>query len=242
MSALPIIGLRTHRALLGPAALLTLAVVFPTSGSAQDLTLVPAADDALTMQLVNVRDNGVIRSELDATRAANVELQERIRSLELALAEAEAQVDVKKSEIDVIKTKKDLAKKQDEDATAEGFEQQQKDEELQKRLLERFAEVAKRRVEWAKAQRETVSTAERVLQTELELEEASTRLGALQESAQSPLQQAMTVRTEITKLEKDMLEAQRDHARKKEDEAKRERRVIDAQLDVVKAREKIRST
>lgn len=243
MSALTSNSLRTHKSLFGPAALFTLGILlFPTHGSAQDLTLVPASDDALTMQLVDVRDNEVIRSELDDARAAGVELQEHIMALELSLAEAEAQVDVKKSEIDVIKTKKDLAKKQDEDALAEGFEQQQKDEELQKRLLERFVDVAKRKVELGKAQRETTSTVERLLQTELKLEEAASRLGELQGSDKASLQQGMTARSEITKLEKDVLEAQRDHARKKEDEAKRERRLIDAQLDVIEARDKIRST
>ena len=52
----------------------------------------------------------------------------------------------------------------------------------------------------------------------------------------------MRLQEEFDKIEKDVLEAQRNHARKKEDEAKRERRVIEARLDIVEARNRIRTS
>ena len=76
----------------------------------------------------------------------------------------------------------------------------------------------------------------------MSLESAAANLAELQETGQATLDRAMRLQAEVSKLEKDVLEAQRDHARKKEEEAKQERRMIEAQLDIIKARNEIRSS
>ena len=225
-------------ALLGATVLL----LFPVTALAQDLTIVPADDEVAAMRLVAVRDGGTIEADLDAVRAAESAMESEVEELRLALAEAEAQVDVKKSEIDVIKTKKDLADKQDKEAEKKSFEAQEKDEELQKKLLERHVDFLKREIDYVRARRESFQSAERVYRAELALEETSGDLSDLQGTTEGTLERAMRLRSEISKQERDVLEARRDHARKKEEEAKRERRMVEAQLDIIKARNEISSS
>ena len=217
-------------------------LIFPAVVRAQDLTLVPAQDPAASMRLVSARESSAIEADLDAARDLSRWLESEEERLRLDLAEAEAAVDVKESEIDVIKTRKDLADKQDEEAEKKAFEEQQKDEELQKRLLERHVELVKRQIDLTRAQRETAQSAERVYREELKLESVAGDLSQLQGTSEGTLSQAMRLQGEYDKVEKDVLEAQRDHARKKEDEAKRERRVIEARLEIVEARNRIRTS
>ena len=224
------------------AALLAGTLVMPSQARAQDLTLVPAQDLATTMRLVAEREESLIVADLEAAREASAALEVAGERLRLELAEAEAAVDVKESEIDVIKTRKDLADKQDNEAEKKAFEEQQKDEELQKRLLERHVDLLERQIDHVRAQRDASRAAERVFQAEMRLDGVARQLADLQESSEGSLTRAMELQMEFSKLEKDVLEAQRDFARRKETEAQRERRVIEARLDIVEARERIRSS
>ena len=224
------------------AALLAGTLVMPSQARAQDLTLVPAQDLATTMRLVAEREESLIVADLEAARETSAALEVAGERLRLELAEAEAAVDVKESEIDVIKTRKDLADKQDNEAEKKAFEEQQKDEELQKRLLERHVDLLERQIDHVRAQRDASRAAERVFQAEMRLDGVARQLADLQESSEGSLTRAMELQMEFSKLEKDVLEAQRDFARRKETEAQRERRVIEARLDIVEARERIRSS
>ena len=224
------------------ASLLVGALSTPTPLSAQDLTLVPAQDRATTMRLVAEREESAIEADLDAAREASRALELEGERLRLDLAEAKAAVEVKKSEIDVIKTRKDLADKQDNEAEKETLEEQEKDEELQKRLLERHVDLLERQVDYVRAQRDAARAAERVYQAEMRLEGVAEQLEELQETDDGTLRRAMELQDEFLKQEKDVLEAQRNLSRRKEAEAERERRVIEARLDIVEARERIRSS
>ncbi|MDH3222981.1 MAG: hypothetical protein OEO23_04630 [Gemmatimonadota bacterium] len=218
------------------------ALALPPEGHAQDLTLVPAQDRATTMRLVADREESAIEADLDAARNLSAALEAEVEGLRLDLAEAKAAVDVKESEIDVIKTRKDLADKQDKEAEKKAFEEQEKDEELQKRLLERHVDLLERQIEYARARREASRAAERVFQAEMRLESVARDLEELQDAEEGSLTRAMQLQAEFSKLEKDVLEAQREYARRKETEAGRERRVIEARLEIVEARERIRSS
>lgn len=232
----------TARSRTGLTALLFATLALPGALLAQDLTLVPAQDRAATMRLVTARTGSAIEADLDNAREMGAALQREAERLSLALAEAKAAVDVKESEIDVIKTRKDLADKQDNEAQKKTYEQQEDDEEDQKRLLERHVTLIERQIDLVRAQRETSSSAERVYQEELKLERLSSDLEELQETDSGTLSRAMQLQAEFSTVEKDVLEAQRDLARRKEQEAQRERRVVEARLEIVEAREQIRTS
>lgn len=217
-------------------------LALPEALVAQDSTLAVVQNRAASMPIIPPRERNAIEADLDAARDAGARQQARADQLRQELAEAKAAVDVLESEIEVIKKKKDLADKQKNDAGKKALDQQQKDKENQKRLLERYVDLVERETDLVQAQRETSSTAERVYQNELQLQSLASDLNALDPSSAPARARALELRGDLAKAENDVLQGQRDLARKKETEAQRERGVAEARMEVMKAREQARSS
>jgi len=221
-------------------AIFALLTVTPLAG--QDLTLVRATDNASTnVPLVEVRDADRIRTDLEAAKEQGFLIENELRRFEDNLAQAKAQVEMQKSEIDMTKTAKDLADKQGKEAEKEAMERQKDKQELDKRLLERYVQLWERQINLAKAQREGFDAAARVHERELSLEAASESMDRLQGTATGTLESGLRLQTEIRELEREVLEAMKNSANRREDVAKRERQVIDARLDILEARGKLQS-
>lgn len=233
-----------HRARVtsvGAAAVFYLCLTFSTTGlEGQEMTLVRAGDAlGLSGNLVEVRAVDRIRDDLAASQEEVFRVEAALVRLEGALAEAKAAVEVKKNEIEITETERDLADKQDREAEKEALERQKDKQELEKDLLERRVNVAERRIDESKARRDYAEATSRVHEREITLESASAQLARLQGTEDGTLDQALRLRTEVRELEREVLEAMKSQAQREEELAKRRRRVIEAQIELLEARSKL---
>jgi hypothetical protein len=224
----------------GALALATVALAGPTALEAQNPTFDRTDDGAGAMALVEGRTTDLIRDDMSAATERRVRLEARIEDLEDLVVEAKADVEVKKNEIEIIETERNLADRQDRDTEKERLESEKKYEEAVRKVLERTVTYRERQVEFAKAQREAAETAIRVHERELALVRANDEFAALEGSGTRSLQRAMQLERDVSNREKELLESLRDWARRKQSESERERRVYEAQLEILEARKELR--
>ncbi|MBT8403205.1 MAG: hypothetical protein KJP18_05055 [Gemmatimonadetes bacterium] len=213
----------------------------PAAVEAQGLTLDRSHEVGSAMALVEGRDADLIRDEMTTATELRFRLEARIEDLEDLLAEAKARVEVKKNEIEIIETEKNLADRQERDTEKERLEAEKKYEEAVKKVLERTVTYREREIELAEAQREAAQAAIRVHERELALVRVNDEFAALQGSGGvRSLERAIRLERDVSDREKELLESLRDRARRKQSESERERRVYEAQLEILEARKDLR--
>jgi hypothetical protein len=222
-------------------ALAAFALARPAAVEAQRSTSDRTREVGSAMALVEGRDVDLIRDDMAAATELRVRLEAHIEDLEDLLTEAKADVEVKKNEIEIIETQKNLADRQERDTEKEQLEAEKKHEEAVKKVLERTATYVEREIELAKAQREAAQSAIRVHERELAFVRVNDEFSALQGSGGvGSLQRAVRLERDVADREKELLESLRDWARRKQTASERERRVYEAQLEILEARKELR--
>ncbi len=227
------------RAPLMASALVVAALALPAAVEAQGLTLDLTSTSA--MALVEGRDADRIRDDRTAAREFRSRLEARIEDLQDHLAEAKAEVELKKNEIEILDTEKNLADRQNRDDEKDRLDDEKKYEEAVKKVLERTVTWREREIELAEAQRETAQAAIQVHERELALVRAVDEFAALQgANGTGSLERAVRLERDVSDREKELLESLRDRARRTQTEFERERRVYEAQLEILQARKELR--
>lgn len=184
------------------------------------------------IDVIPVRSQDRIRSELDAAKAAEREADARISETSAQREETKAMIGVKKQEVSTLDARIKLADKQKNEADKTTLEADKKVTERQKQFLERREALHAAELDQAKAAKRLAQAEQRALDLELQL------AGRRNDRAQTAgVDATATLRHDevINELERKTLEAQRQRADAAKDVASRDQDIANRRLDLYQA-------
>lgn len=213
---------------VGPAR--ATGVEFPELAS---LLAEVAPESTLVIVPVRAMDQ-IARDQADAEAVART-VDDTIVMARGALARAQAQVDVKKTEVENVKARAKAAKEAKNEAEQKDLERQQKQLELAQKRLERIRDMRGAEAEFAQSQKVEANTRVQLSQAERALVDSRAALDALGTSAPSTaqLEKYLAQKREVGKAEARLLESTKELASKRDDVASKARALADRRLAVI---------
>lgn len=185
--------------------------------------------------LVPSRDTVTIKKSLRTANEAGTVADTRRQQAETMRLGARARIESKKVEITRIKERIAVAKKENRDADRLGLEAERKAAEREIDLLKRREDLRKAETDLEAARAELAALTAKSLQLELQL--ATRRAGRLRKPVGGA--GGASLDRVIGELEKQTLEAQRAQASSQIDVSENEMMVIDRQLDLLDAQQRV---
>jgi len=183
------------------------------------------------IDVIPMRSQDRIQSELEAAKAAEREADARISETSARREESKAMVGVKKQEVSTANARVKLADKQNNEADKTSSEVEKKLAERQKQFLERREALHGAELDQAKAAKRLAQAEQSALELELQL---ANRRNSRAQSAGDPT--AMLQHDEVIReLEQKTLEAQRQRADAAKDVASRDQDIAKRRLDLYQA-------
>jgi len=188
-----------------------------------------------TLVVVPVRAGDEIARDQAEAEAVARTVDDTIVMARGALARAQAQVDVKKTEVENVKARVKAAKEAKNEAEQKDLERQQKELELAQKRLERIRDMRGAEAEFAQAQKVEANTRVQFNQAERALLDARSALDALGSTAPSTaqLEKYLSQKREVGKAESRLLESAKELANKRDDIASKARALADRRLAVI---------
>jgi len=199
-------------------------------------------DEEIYMALVPVRPESAVREDYEAARARQAASDVRLEEARALAARASARIDLKKKDLEMLDIRLKDAKQRKAEAEKEDLERQKDEGKLELSYIERREDLRKAEIEMLRSEAEEARAAARVHERELELADVrEQRAEVIVKAASEPSSAGRLVDLDrkLREHEMDTLQAMRDHAGKRKDAADRQRRVVEAMLDVFEARSKI---
>jgi hypothetical protein len=183
------------------------------------------------IDVIPVRSQDRIRSELESAKAAEREADARIAETSSRRAETKALAEVKKQELSTIDARIKLADKQKNDADKTANQAEKKVVQGQKSFLDRREALHAAEHDQAKAAKRVAVTEQKALEMELQLATRRQDRTHLAGDPTSALRQDAVIR----ELERKTLEAQRERAEAAKDLASRDQDIAKRRLDLYQA-------
>ncbi len=216
---------------------LALLLLLGAGASAQAQEARPAVLDSL-IALVPLRDQALIQAELRRAQDDQVTAAAAIATARALEDRAEARRKLLEGEISEIKRRLDAAKRAKQEADARAAEVDRDAAEAGKKLLEERQALRRAERQTAEAGRELAEARAKALGLELEL--LQRRLEAGWTTATSAIE-AGRARRVVTDLELRTLEARRDEARRARDVANRMLQVVERQMKLHQAQQRLQN-